>query len=128
MKITIAILFGILVGVLLAGQINQVVSPLFAETNSPVIAKYDPTGQKMYWETVIFKGIGGKVQRSWVPGGWLVLFLADGLTFYPDPEHKWQPWVKDYHGEVSVGYFNCFQEAKYLWIDQELKAEMTGRK
>ena len=31
------------------------------------------------------------VHRSKVPGGWLVLVRegTNGLTFYPDPEHKW---------------------------------------
>lgn len=33
----------------------------------------------------------GDVYRAKVPGGWLVLIYtnAKGLTFYPDPEHKW---------------------------------------
>jgi hypothetical protein len=31
------------------------------------------------------------VFRTRVPGGWLVLVIQNtsGLTFYPDPEHKW---------------------------------------
>ena len=31
------------------------------------------------------------VHRAKVPGGWLVLVMhnTSGLTFYPDPEHKW---------------------------------------
>jgi len=31
------------------------------------------------------------VHRTKVPGGWLVLVITNtsGLTFYPDPEHKW---------------------------------------
>ena len=31
------------------------------------------------------------VHRAKVPGGWLVLVIHNttGLTFYPDPEHKW---------------------------------------
>jgi len=35
--------------------------------------------------------IGWNVHRTKVPGGWLVLVIhnTDGLTFYPDPEHKW---------------------------------------
>jgi len=35
--------------------------------------------------------IGWKVHRAKVPGGWLVLLIhnTNGLTFYPDPEHKW---------------------------------------
>jgi hypothetical protein len=32
-----------------------------------------------------------KVYRTSVPGGWLVLVIhnTNGLTFFPDPEHKW---------------------------------------
>lgn len=32
-----------------------------------------------------------KVYRTKVVGGWLVLVVqsTSGLTFYPDPEHKW---------------------------------------
>jgi peptide/nickel transport system substrate-binding protein len=31
----------------------------------------------------------------------------------------WQPWLKNYHGEVDLGYNTDF--AKYIWIDQTLK-------
>ncbi len=35
----------------------------------------------------------------------------------------WQPWVKGYQGELTVGaYF--YQFPKYVWIDQELKKAM----
>jgi hypothetical protein len=41
-------------------------------------------------ETGIFE-IGWKVHRAKVLGGWFVLAIHNttGLTFYPDPEHKW---------------------------------------
>jgi peptide/nickel transport system substrate-binding protein len=31
----------------------------------------------------------------------------------------WQPWLKNYHGEVDLGYNTDW--AKYIWIDQTLK-------
>jgi hypothetical protein len=36
-------------------------------------------------------GLGWKIHRTKVLGGWLVLVIHNttGLTFYPDPEHKW---------------------------------------
>jgi len=39
----------------------------------------------------------------------------------------WQPWIKNYNGEYEVGYMACFFNWSYfIWIDQDLKEEMTG--
>ncbi len=40
----------------------------------------------------------------------------------------WWPWLKNYHGEASLGYFNDPIFTQYTWIDQDLKEEMTGRR
>jgi len=45
----------------------------------------------------------------------------------PPGYHMWWPWVKNYHGESSLGYTNYPNFIKYLWIDQALKKSMTGR-
>jgi peptide/nickel transport system substrate-binding protein len=34
----------------------------------------------------------------------------------------WQPWLKNYHGELDLGYNSNW--AKYVWIDQDLKKQM----
>jgi peptide/nickel transport system substrate-binding protein len=34
----------------------------------------------------------------------------------------WQPWLKNYNGEIDLGY--NVNWAKYIWIDQELKKQM----
>ena len=39
----------------------------------------------------------------------------------------WQPWLKGYHGEICVGHLNADSWPIYVWLDQELKKEMTGR-
>jgi len=39
----------------------------------------------------------------------------------------WWPWVKNYSGEAGLGYYNTFNFAKYVWIDQELKNSILGR-
>jgi len=39
----------------------------------------------------------------------------------------WQPWLKGYHGEHDVGFRNLNTWTIYVWLDQELKKEMTGR-
>ena len=36
----------------------------------------------------------------------------------------WQPWVKEYSGESTIGYLNFYSYAIYLWIDQDLKEAM----
>jgi len=36
----------------------------------------------------------------------------------------WWPWLKNYTGEISVGYYNMPNWVPFAWIDQELKKEM----
>ena len=39
----------------------------------------------------------------------------------------WQPWLKSYHGEQSLGtYYGQGQVWARIWIDQDLKMEMIG--
>jgi len=40
----------------------------------------------------------------------------------------WQPWVKNYHGEFSIGYQCRLNFPMFTWIDQDVKEEMTGRR
>jgi len=39
----------------------------------------------------------------------------------------WQPWVGGYHGEYSVGRGNHEDWPKYVWIDEDVKRQYTGR-
>ncbi|MFC1954170.1 ABC transporter substrate-binding protein, partial [Chloroflexota bacterium] len=39
----------------------------------------------------------------------------------------WQPWLQNYRGESSVGMYNFYRWPKYVWVDQDMKKEMTGR-
>lgn len=55
-------------------------------------------GRQLVWEQLessradggVFK-LDWQVHRTKVPGGWLVLVIhnTSGLTFYPDPDHRW---------------------------------------
>jgi len=47
--------------------------------------------------------------------------LPNDYTYY-----MWWPWLKSWHGEVSIGYWNMYQEYHYIWVDTELREEMTG--
>jgi len=39
----------------------------------------------------------------------------------------WQPWIKGYGGEQTVGLGNWFNFVPYIWCDQDLKEEMKGK-
>jgi len=39
----------------------------------------------------------------------------------------WWPWVKNYHGELQVGYYNLPSYMMYEWQDQALKKKLTGQ-
>jgi peptide/nickel transport system substrate-binding protein len=47
-------------------------------------------------------------------------------TVYAPMYHFWWPWLKNYHGELSMGYDNRNAFAKYIWIDPDLKRSMKG--
>jgi peptide/nickel transport system substrate-binding protein len=38
--------------------------------------------------------------------------------------NMWWPWLKNYHGELSVGYYNSHNYLKYVWLDQDVKEQM----
>ena len=38
----------------------------------------------------------------------------------------YQPWIKNYHGENTLVFGAGTNWVKYVWIDQNLKQQMTG--
>ncbi|UCH51577.1 MAG: ABC transporter substrate-binding protein [Chloroflexota bacterium] len=61
----------------------------------------------------------------------LIPYLLEQCYIIQVPAGKqyrfWWPWVKNYSGEQSLGYYNLQNFAKYVWIDQELKDSMLGK-
>jgi peptide/nickel transport system substrate-binding protein len=58
-----------------------------------------------------------------------VLPLAINIQFPSPYEYRlWWPWVKNYHGEAKIGYTGEWDCAAFIWIDQDLREEMTGRR
>jgi hypothetical protein len=51
---------------------------------------------------------------------WSIELPADYINF------AWQPWVKGYGGEWTVGYSEPMSFVKYPWLDLDLKEELTG--
>jgi peptide/nickel transport system substrate-binding protein len=56
------------------------------------------------------------------------VYLLEQAWVIPTPVQKyvtfWQPWIMGYHGESSPGIINEGQQNMYIWIDQDLKAQM----
>ncbi|UCH42703.1 MAG: hypothetical protein JSW16_07820, partial [Dehalococcoidales bacterium] len=50
------------------------------------------------------------------------IYLPAGYYYF-----MWWPWLKGWHGETTIGYWNNYSQINYLWIDTDLKKEMTGR-
>ena len=58
----------------------------------------------------------------------LMKYVLDQAWVIPTPlaplYHMWWPWVKNYHGEGSVGYDNTYNFVKFVWMDTALKDSM----
>jgi len=58
----------------------------------------------------------------------LGLYILDEAFYIPRAPvihgHYWWPWVKNYDGEVSLHDFDMAALINFMWIDQDLKAEM----
>jgi peptide/nickel transport system substrate-binding protein len=60
----------------------------------------------------------------------IIHLLDQAYTITPPTPYVrtvWQPWLKNYHGEDYVGYHNQWSWVRWVWIDQDLKKEMTGK-
>jgi len=62
----------------------------------------------------------------------VVPYMLDQAYFLVYPaKHRytfWQPWIKGYSGEDMVGWMNNSDFVNYIWLDQDLKEEMTGKR
>ena len=78
-----------------------------------------------------------KVRTTIIEGGTVAgLKEARGLVKYVQEQaygipvpyvykyHMWWPWVKNYTGEETLGYYNSPNYVPFIWIDQDLKKEM----
>ena len=42
----------------------------------------------------------------------------------PEYFYFWWPWLNNYYGCYAIGYYDYYGTAKYVWIDQDVKAEL----
>jgi len=55
----------------------------------------------------------------------MILYDVPQIPLYMSPSgHNWWPWVKNHYGEFSLADGSFNELVPYMWIDQDLKAEM----
>ncbi len=62
----------------------------------------------------------------------LMKYVLDQAWYIPRPLPYsyvlWWPWLKNYHGELNLGWAGAGWEwCQFVWVDQALKGQMTGR-
>ncbi len=91
----------------------------------------DPYCNERFDQIWALENIGKEAKRAQLMKEYTLHFLTQVYAIQvPDPYvyNIWQPWVKNYHGENSISYADEPNWAKYTWLDQDLKKQMTGRK
>ncbi len=94
-----------------ASLINDpIINQAFDDWNA---ARFDePKRRQIMRESAVYKlGLG-------------YILLLPGANWYT----FWWPWMKNYHGEERVGYIHTNTFAQYIWLDQDMREEMTGQK
>jgi len=59
---------------------------------------------KLKFEKLDVEGQTARVNRAKIPGGWLLVVMSNsggGVTFCPDPEHKWDGKSLDSPGKAA---------------------------
>jgi peptide/nickel transport system substrate-binding protein len=62
----------------------------------------------------------------------LMKYALDQAWYIPRPLPYsyvlWWPWLKNYHGELNVGWAGAgYEWCQFVWVDEALKNSMTGR-
>ena len=56
----------------------------------------------------------------------LSVYILENAWYIPTPANMyymfWQPWIQNYHGEISMGN-TIWNWPKWVWVDQDLKQQ-----
>lgn len=84
-----------------------------------------------------YKALMAKVNVEWDPvKRTAMIHQADYMTleksFYITlPQNfiflMWHPWLRGFTGETNIGKFQYLETNAYLWLDQGMKKQMTGK-
>ncbi len=90
----------------------------------------DPRLDELQSEMWAFENVGNLAKRDQLLKDYSLHVLAQAYWIQlPTPYvyNAWWPWVKNYHGENTVGYGSAHNWLGFTWLDQNLKKEMRGR-
>jgi peptide/nickel transport system substrate-binding protein len=90
-----------------------------AQINDPIIDKASDEMKRLYLTDIkAAMGVYKELMKHVLDQAYVVSRPIYPLTTF------WWPWVKNYSGEQSVGYFMYDSWATFTWIDQDLKKSM----
>ena len=94
-----------------------------AMVDDPVIAQYYDDAKAAWPDTAKAMELFKEVSLHVIEQAYYVVLPGPfGYAF-------WHPWVKEYNGESFSGFMGAYgHPSKYLWLDQDLKEEMIGRR
>lgn len=90
----------------------------------------DPVVNEAYAAASAANSAGNYAEQARIIRETFPYIMEQAWCVQPPAPYKyslWWPWVKNYHGTTSIGYFNRHMNVKYIWLDQELEKEMTGK-
>jgi len=94
----------------------------FSLVNDPVIVEARAKVEANYWD----EPAKFAAYREVIP------YMLEQAYYVPLPDPVsftfWQPWLHLYSGELDLGYYVTYTFAPFVWLDQDMKYEMTGRR
>jgi len=140
-KMTIDIRTGPVVSAMsLGGRHEDMFYRVAIGTNPLILAYWDPTSNENFcrvndeYFNEKYEIIAAN-QLNWDKASEVVkelnLYLISQAYFITLPNDYsyflWWPWLKGWSGETSIGYWSVYRQLNYLWLDTDLRKEMTGR-
>jgi peptide/nickel transport system substrate-binding protein len=96
------------------GLVNQsyVNDPVVNEASDKVNATFlvDPAGAMKTYKDLL---------KYAYDQAWTISFPVGGPSYT-----FWWPWLKNFYGDTTIGYFNAPNGFQFAWVDQELKKSM----
>ncbi|MFC2072870.1 ABC transporter substrate-binding protein [Chloroflexota bacterium] len=120
---------GYIASVSVGGQINKMQHTVpgglsnYAMVDDPLVEKWVADISKLYFDPAAKARFVKEASPELINRAYHIRLPA------PITYNAWQPWLGGYHGETSPSYMAGVTKAsEYVWIDQDLKEEMTGKR